>query len=755
MFKAISDRRAQKRQGGAPDPQPDYPNIHRRGCTVLYGKSGLTEGAIDIVFIHGINGSPQTTWMYRRGDDSYYWPWELQNFFGNIRVVTYGYDADIGIGLEKNLVRVQDLANNLIRDLCNIRDQPEIEHRPIIFICHSLGGLVVKKALVYAPQSQFSYERSIGSSVQGLVFFGTPHAGSLLHKDDRIRVLKLIARSATISLPPKLESALSVGADELFDMADDFHRLQSYRAGSWHMNTFFEQRETSGVGMVVERQSTRTGYPMESASGLDANHQNLVRYEGPDDYNFQVVRGTLKRMVASIRGPGYVDPSMSAVADHPHAGGDDASNSLEAEVSRLTVAEASQNNPPQSAPAPPATTSSHVPSALAQPPGSGVGVTANGFNQRAAVRWLAKAWASSKDTWDGTSWLEEPISRYKIIFESRFVGVQVDSHIVDGFSEMEEIEHSRPWLASIRRNTPDDETFPDDGPSDCHVLVFDCVSHTTPQTHIIAFDETTGISLAHGIFYNTSFSGSRSLDDKLGLVRVQGLNGRFGPVSRGILHSSFWFKDPNEADRFIELLRLRQKKADDYEVKRYHPKPPQQLLARRPDLSQSQAVRWLGRASGSAQDTWDGRSWLEEPVDRYKIVFQTTGVRAQLEWDSRDWMALAMDDDSEKYMPWVATRPGIESFPDEGPEDCRVIVFDCIHYSVPWLRVLVIDELKNVAMTHNVFYNTSFSAVRSIHDGNEGYVVVKGLTGRLGPASSGIFASRLWFQSSQGKYRIS
>jgi hypothetical protein len=57
-----------------------------------------------------------------------------------------------------------------------------------------------------------------------------------------------------------------------------------------------------------------------------------------------------------------------------------------------------------------------------------------------------------------------------------------------------------------------------------------------------------------------------------------------------------------------------------------------------------------------------------------------------------------MQEDREKWMPWVESRKGIEYCPNTGPQNCRVIVFDCISYSVPWLRILTIDETTGAAL---------------------------------------------------------
>ena len=49
-------------------------------------------------------------------------------------------------------------------------------HRPLIFISHSLGGLLVKQALIEARLNDRKY-RCLRASTCGLVFFATPHAG--------------------------------------------------------------------------------------------------------------------------------------------------------------------------------------------------------------------------------------------------------------------------------------------------------------------------------------------------------------------------------------------------------------------------------------------------------------------------------------------------------------------------------------------------------------------------------------------------
>jgi hypothetical protein len=52
------------------------------------------------------------------------------------------------------------------------------EHRRIIFVVHSLGGLVTERALQGSETNAEKHLRQIEDAALGIVFLGTPHAGS-------------------------------------------------------------------------------------------------------------------------------------------------------------------------------------------------------------------------------------------------------------------------------------------------------------------------------------------------------------------------------------------------------------------------------------------------------------------------------------------------------------------------------------------------------------------------------------------------
>jgi hypothetical protein len=90
------------------------------------------------------------------------------------------------------VVTVHSLAQGLLDAIAAQRTSEEVtEHRRIIFVAHSHGGLVVKQALL----TDFLTIRETGvvSRTDGVLFFGTPHAGSDLANIGRVVAMLLAA----------------------------------------------------------------------------------------------------------------------------------------------------------------------------------------------------------------------------------------------------------------------------------------------------------------------------------------------------------------------------------------------------------------------------------------------------------------------------------------------------------------------------------------------------------------------------------
>ena len=113
-----------------------------------------------------------------------YWPKHLvPNVLPSARVLVYGYDTNVrhSLGLPVSQNTVYDIASDFLG--CLEAERRSDPSRPIVFITHSLGGIVVKEML----RRSHGFERydnnlrqahQIYKSTTAIIFFGTPHGGA-------------------------------------------------------------------------------------------------------------------------------------------------------------------------------------------------------------------------------------------------------------------------------------------------------------------------------------------------------------------------------------------------------------------------------------------------------------------------------------------------------------------------------------------------------------------------------------------------
>lgn len=110
-----------------------------------YGPRKLTPVVNSIVAVHGLNprnkvDHARATWTALRSRKLW-----LRDFLPNqipkARIMIFGYNANVALGSGTDGVCEQ--ATNLCQ--CLYHERQEAPNRSLIFICHSLGGLVVKR----------------------------------------------------------------------------------------------------------------------------------------------------------------------------------------------------------------------------------------------------------------------------------------------------------------------------------------------------------------------------------------------------------------------------------------------------------------------------------------------------------------------------------------------------------------------------------------------------------------------------------
>jgi alpha-beta hydrolase superfamily lysophospholipase len=153
------------------------PSPKQREHTIPYISSVTYSHNHSIVLVHGLGGHRERTWTTKPDSNSCSWPRELLlNDLSSARIITWGYPATtFKLAEVVAVVHPTELANNLCNDLRNLREGNE--ERPLIFIAHSMGGIVVPKALLHSNESTNDIA-SLVESACGVIFLGTPHCGS-------------------------------------------------------------------------------------------------------------------------------------------------------------------------------------------------------------------------------------------------------------------------------------------------------------------------------------------------------------------------------------------------------------------------------------------------------------------------------------------------------------------------------------------------------------------------------------------------
>ncbi|KAK3368828.1 hypothetical protein B0T24DRAFT_630747 [Lasiosphaeria ovina] len=153
------------------------------------------DAEVDVVFVHGLGTKSTEAW--EAPDHAFCWPRTQLPLDATrrLRIITYDYDSTFwSLEFVTNRTLLHK-AGILIQRLAALR-KGRAAQRPIVFVCHGLGGLLVKNALVVASDSAGDLHH-VYRSTAGVVFLATPHSGCPTDVASAIAaVLKKVASSA-------------------------------------------------------------------------------------------------------------------------------------------------------------------------------------------------------------------------------------------------------------------------------------------------------------------------------------------------------------------------------------------------------------------------------------------------------------------------------------------------------------------------------------------------------------------------------
>ncbi|KAF8851080.1 hypothetical protein BDZ45DRAFT_808615 [Acephala macrosclerotiorum] len=325
--------------------------ITRHGLSEVYTPGPEIQPIAHVIFVHGLFGHPQNTWTGHpsinanskpqpRGQDSrstsldsdiesdgisngrkawwngkkygrsardasrgVFWPGVLlPKDAPDVRIFTWGYDADVDrLTSTASQNTIFQHAGDLLADVAELLESKGGD-LPIIFVTHSLGGIIVKDALNKSSQAE-AIPRLVKLSVavHGVLFLGTPHHGSSSASIGK--VFYKATEAATRRPNLMLFQGLQPNSETLDRIGDGFYQTIIKR--DIHVASFREQKETRRwfffSTIVVDGQSARIGLPAEDTSSIPEDHSGMTKFSSAKDIGFQRVSSQLRRWLNNYR----------------------------------------------------------------------------------------------------------------------------------------------------------------------------------------------------------------------------------------------------------------------------------------------------------------------------------------------------------------------------------------------------------------------------------------------------------------------
>ncbi|KAI0862792.1 hypothetical protein F4860DRAFT_470448 [Xylaria cubensis] len=242
--------------------------------------------SIDIFAIHGLGSMPESAWTYSLNDTKVRWLSELLPLtegFEHARIVMVNHPTRWDSNAA--FMEFNDHASGLLEHIeSRHKANPD---RPIIFIAHSFGGLLLKKALLLAK----SHSKDVAAMTRGIIFLGVPHRGTYAAFVASCLSCMAFFRGSSSSL----HEFMSVDGAAILDLENEFYdgyvlprhpdQLPLYICDVLEMRP-----ERIGKFVLGRIDRSKRGLLRHGrVFTLDTDHRGLNKFHSHDDPNFQII----------------------------------------------------------------------------------------------------------------------------------------------------------------------------------------------------------------------------------------------------------------------------------------------------------------------------------------------------------------------------------------------------------------------------------------------------------------------------------
>jgi pimeloyl-ACP methyl ester carboxylesterase len=221
-----------------------------------------TSPTVEIIFVHGLNGDPRKTWDFQKKES---WSLWIASRFPEARIWSLRYRLQWS-WWRRGSMALTDRAVNVLGTI----DGELRDAKPIIFICHSYGGLLVKQMLRLGHDRGSEYGKLV-NRFRGIVFLGTPHNGSGIA--GFVKALGIVLRSSPAITELRSNEPVLRELSNWFTNNAQFLGLK--------LRVFFETMSTFGV-QVVDEDSSNPHVANVTPIAIDTNHFDICVPEKPD-----------------------------------------------------------------------------------------------------------------------------------------------------------------------------------------------------------------------------------------------------------------------------------------------------------------------------------------------------------------------------------------------------------------------------------------------------------------------------------------
>ncbi|KAF5632700.1 eukaryotic translation initiation factor 3 [Fusarium sp. NRRL 52700] len=265
---------------------------------------GSSEPCVDIVAVHGLDGHWRKSWT---ASNNVFW---LQDLLPSkipcARIFSYSHDSRTR-GSETPIDwDVSDHAKALLTALSTERRLTQTERTPILFIGHSLGGIILKAALLKAELARvghLEHFKAIKLSTYAVIFLGTPHQGG-----EGIPLAQVLRQISSIvsHTNKRILSKMERNSEWLQELQSDYNAISQEFETIFFYETIKMDVGIMSLLIVPKHSAVVSGARNSEEIPLIADHSSMAKFTTSEDDGFKKLVNKL-RIFVNVAKPKIVE----------------------------------------------------------------------------------------------------------------------------------------------------------------------------------------------------------------------------------------------------------------------------------------------------------------------------------------------------------------------------------------------------------------------------------------------------------------